>query len=120
MTIPDTATLRKALEITIEIERLQAELHLLLAGSTSEPVEKLPRKKRLSKKSTAPLPKVKKTEVALEAPVLQPAEPFQKLLQDELLLTDDTGMEQLALRPTPETGLESDVNPAEESCSLAF
>ncbi len=120
MNIPDTATLRKALEITIKIERLQEELHLLLAGSTSKPVEKLPPKKRLSKKNTASLPKVKTSEVALDAPVFEPAEPFQKLLQDELLLADDTGIEPLALRPTDEPALESEIKPAEESCSLVF
>ncbi len=116
MNIPDTATLRKALKITIEIERLQAELHTLLAGSVTNTVEKLPQKKSLSKKNAAPLSQAKKSDVIAEKSVPQPTEPFQKALPDEVLLMDDDGMEQLALRPTS----ESDSKPTEESCSLVY
>lgn len=126
MTIPDTATLRKALEITIKIECLQVELHTLLSSASEKVVEKVPQKKRLSKKTSAPLSKTKKESAVAETGVLESPEPLQKVPQEEMLLMDDDGMEQLALRPSsgPVSGPASgsafgpDSIPVEESCSL--
>ncbi|MBX9743478.1 MAG: hypothetical protein K2W99_08090 [Chthoniobacterales bacterium] len=99
MNIPDAATLRKAIAITTEIERLQERLHALLTESVIKPkqsgskaVLKKQKKSQALQQAVEEQPKV--VSPSIEAPSL-PLEPEGK--NSELLLMEDDGQEQLAL-----------------------
>lgn len=104
MNIPDTTTLREAIKITTQIERLQARLHALLTESGVKPASQASKEALLATKTTKASRRAgrkkslkKETEEVLP-PVPEPA--FLALPEPhpgELLLQEDDGQEQLSL-----------------------
>lgn len=104
MNIPDTVTLREAIKITTQIERLQARLHALLTESAGKPASQASKESLLATKTTkAPRragrkKNLKKETEKIIAPVSESA--FLSLPEPhpgELLLKEDDGQEQLSL-----------------------
>lgn len=101
MNIPDTTTLRKAIALTTKIERLQEQLHTLLAENLlAKPKESLPKSVRSTRKKSQALQQAieknsQKEIFTSETKVSLPLELEDK--NPELLLMADDGQEQLAL-----------------------
>lgn len=95
MNIPSAATLRKAIEITTQIERLQARLQALLSEEAVSPKKAL--RKSAPKKKSVSVAEVSKEEEIMAPPLASVCCAPAERHPEELFLMDDDGSEQLAL-----------------------
>ena len=120
MNIPDPSTLRKAIAITTEIERLEKTLHELLKNALSKSEASLSSDtKKPSVKISKGVKRRGRPAAATEAMKVVPdAVTSEMSHHDSLLLVDDSGEEQLVLVSDQESCALHQHAHAEESGSL--
>ena len=123
MNIPDPSTLRKAIAITTEIERLERALHELLTNALSKSEALLSSDtKKSSAKTSKEVNRRGRPAAATEAGAMKEVPAVvasEGVHHDPLLLVDDSGEEQLALVPEQQICTLDQPSHEEGSCSLS-